>query len=137
MCVGSLYDFDKYGIPDAAVEKMQGIISDDDFQPEKLAPVSKAAAALSIWCKWRKLLALRCSESDRLLYDRVSGQAMRCVSTTRWARGLVRSGRGLRWRRAGWGRRRRRSMVRIHVDQVSASSDPQTTTVHPWLIMIM
>ena len=56
MCVGSLYDFDKYGIPDAAVEKMQGIISDDDFQPEKLAPVSKAAAALSIWCKWRNLL---------------------------------------------------------------------------------
>ena len=52
-CAGSLYDFDKYGIPDAAVEKMQGIISDDDFQPEKLAPVSKAAAALSIWCKWR------------------------------------------------------------------------------------
>jgi len=56
VCVGSLYDFDKYGIPDAAVEKMQGIISDDDFQPEKLAPVSKAAAALSMWCKWRNLL---------------------------------------------------------------------------------
>ena len=77
VCVGSLYDFDKYGIPDAAVEKMQGIISDDDFQPEKLAPVSKAAAALSIWCKWRQSPGLRCSETVRLLYDRVrTGDAM-------------------------------------------------------------
>ena len=45
----SLIDFDKDSIPESVIDKIQPLINNEDFTPEKISTVSKACTAVCTW----------------------------------------------------------------------------------------
>jgi dynein heavy chain len=46
----SLFDFDKDNIPDARLKKLKKYVNNEEFTPESVGKVSKAAKSLCMWC---------------------------------------------------------------------------------------
>ena len=46
----SLFDFDKDNIPDARLKKLKKYTNNEDFTPDNVGKVSKAAKSLCMWC---------------------------------------------------------------------------------------
>lgn len=46
----SLFDFDKDNIPEARLKKLKKYVNNEDFTPESVGKVSKAAKSLCMWC---------------------------------------------------------------------------------------